>query len=94
MVPEASGGNEYKCELPIVQLSFLFSLEPPLPCSYQSGTSLPFILETNVKGRCWNYDQISIHMQSTEIYDRNQSYFLTTDGYCFTKATVFLDVFI
>lgn len=55
---QAFGGNEYKCEFPVVQLSFLFSLEPPFLSSYQSGTVLPFIMETEVKGLYWNCDQV------------------------------------
>ena len=56
VMPEEFGGNKLKYEFLIVQFSFLFSLEPPLPCSYLSGNIFLFICETDVKGLCWNYD--------------------------------------
>lgn len=97
---QAFGGNEYKCELPVVQLSFLFSLEPPLPSSYQSGTVLPFIVETEVKGLYWLVSGLHPYAicrtvgQTPWCPMKKKKKQQQTDGYCFTKATVSLDVFI
>lgn len=93
VMPEGFRVCKFKCEFLIVPLSFPFSPEAPLPCSYRSGDILLFIRETSKDFAGIRIRFLSIWSPRNHLTD-TVSYFQKTGDYWFAKATMFLDIFI